>query len=128
MSPLFRPDHDAPRAERAGSSTVSVSIAKPAGIGLGVWMSRLRDWLDQHHIEPVDFRPDGEGWGGQTYEVSFADVNDADRFAAAFEPSTSTTAAGRRSADAIASRLRFQDLPGAHPHPNSFMQLTAGKR
>ena len=66
-------------------NAVSVSIAKPAAIGLGVWMSHLRDWLDQHRIEPVEFRYKDDAWDRQTYEVSFANLNHANLFAAAFE-------------------------------------------
>ena len=67
-----------------GSNTVSVSIAKPAEIGLADWMSHLRDWLDHQGIEPAGFKCNDGAWGNQIYEVSFHDRNQADLFAAEF--------------------------------------------
>jgi len=66
----------------------SVSIAKPAEIGLADWMSHLRDWLNQHGIEPAGFKYYDGGLGNQTYEVSFPDQGQADLFAAEFNKST----------------------------------------
>ena len=43
-------------------------------------MSHLRDWLDQHGIEPAGFKYNGTASGNQNYEVSFFDRNQADLF------------------------------------------------
>ena len=66
----------------------SVSIAKPSEIDLADWMSHLRDWLNQHGIEPAGFKYHDGGSGNQTYEVSFPDPGQADLFAAAFNKRT----------------------------------------
>jgi len=66
----------------------SISIVKPSEIGLADWMSQLRDWLNQHGIEPADFKYRDEGLDNYTYEVSFADQGQADLFAAKFDKST----------------------------------------
>jgi len=49
-------------------------------------MSLLRDWFDHQRIEPAGFKYHDEVWGNQTYEVTFHDRSQADRFAAAFNP------------------------------------------
>ena len=68
-----------------GSNTAHVSIAKPPEIGLADWMSHLRNWLDQHGIEPAGFKHQDSRSSNQTYEVSFADQGQADLFATEFD-------------------------------------------
>jgi hypothetical protein len=82
MRTSFRPDQAASQASNLNNNTVSVSIGKPLDIGLADWMSHLRDWLNQHGIEPADFRYNGAASGGPTYEASFSNKNQADLFAA----------------------------------------------
>jgi hypothetical protein len=77
-----------PQDRTRSSNVASVSIAKPSEIGLADWMSQLRDWLNQHGIEPAGFKYHDKGLGNQTYEVSFPDHGQADLFAAAFNKST----------------------------------------
>ena len=74
-----------------GTPMASVRIAKPFEIGLADWMSQLRDWLDQHGIEPAGFKYQDSGLDNQTYEVSFPDQGQADLFAAVFNKSTFDT-------------------------------------
>ena len=47
-------------------------------------MSHLRDWLDQHGIEPADFKQHDGASDNQTYDVSFHDRSEAELFATAF--------------------------------------------
>jgi len=56
-------------------------------MGLADWMSHLRNWLNQHGIEPAGFRYHDRGSGNQTYEVSFPDQGQADLFTAKFDKS-----------------------------------------
>lgn len=74
-------------ATSAGSAMAQVIITKPTDIELVDWMSRLRNWFDHHHIEPVGFVYDG-GSSDQTYSVTFADQGQVDLFAATFNQST----------------------------------------
>lgn len=84
MNTSLRPTAIASSANSLSRNTVCVSLRKPPGIGLADWMSKLRDWLDQHGIEPVCFKyTDGSGY--QLYEISFRDRTQADRFTAEFD-------------------------------------------
>lgn len=85
MSTLLRPAHALFPGSDLGSSTVVVTIAKPPETGIVDWMSHLRDWLNQHGIEPAGFKRTSGASGNQTYEVSFRDRNEADLFAAEFD-------------------------------------------
>ena len=88
MRTSFRSGQAAPRGYFHGTGMASVSIAKPSEIGLADWMSQLRDWLDQHGIQPAGFKYHDGGLDNKTYEVSFPDQGQADLFAAAFNRST----------------------------------------
>ena len=71
-------------AEDGSRGSKSVTIAKPAELGLADWMSKLRDWFDKHGVEPVVFKCNGGKSGSQSYEVSFAERHQADLFAGEF--------------------------------------------
>jgi hypothetical protein len=88
MRTFLRSGQAAPQGRTRNSNIMSVSIAKPSEIGLADWMSQLRDWLDQHGIEPAGFKYHDGGSGNQTYEVSFPDQDQADLFADKFNKST----------------------------------------
>ena len=88
MNTSFQPDRAYAPVSSVGSNTVSVSIAKPAELGLADWMSQLRDWLDHQGIEPAGFKCNDGACGNQIYEVSLHDRKQADLFAAEFNKST----------------------------------------
>jgi len=88
MKTSFRSGQADPQGYTRGTDMTSVSIAKPSEIDLADWMSHLRDWLNQHGIEPAGFKYHDRGLGNQTYEVSFPDQGQADLFATAFNKST----------------------------------------
>jgi hypothetical protein len=88
MKTSFRSGQAAPQDRTLGTNMASVSIAKPSEIGLADWMSHLRDWLNQHGIEPADFKYHDGVLDNQTYEVSFPNQGRADLFATAFNKST----------------------------------------
>ena len=84
----MRTSFQSEQAKPPADTMVSVSVVRPLEIGLADWMSRLRDWLDQQGIEPAAFKYHDEVWGNQTYEVTFHDKTQADRFAAEFNKKT----------------------------------------
>ena len=88
MKTSLRSGQADPQGYTRGIDMTSVSIAKPSEIGLADWMSQLRDWLNQHGIEPAGFKRHNGELGNQTYEVSFLDQGQADLFAAKFNKST----------------------------------------
>jgi hypothetical protein len=88
MRTAFRSGQAAPQGHTHGTGIASVSIAKPSDVGLADWLSQLRDWLDQHGIEPAGFKYYDRGLGNQRYEASFPDQGQADFFAAEFNKST----------------------------------------
>lgn len=83
MRTSFQPEQPKPPANSL-DGTVSVVVVRPLEIGLADWMSRLRNRLDQQGIEPAAFKYHDEVRGNQTYEMTFHDKHQADRFATAF--------------------------------------------
>ena len=88
MKTSLRSGQADPQDRTRSTDVASISIAKPSEIGLADWMSHLRDWLNQHGIEPAGFKYLNGGSENQTYEVSFADQGQADLFSAKFDKST----------------------------------------
>jgi hypothetical protein len=87
MRSAFQSSQAASQHRTSGNTMASVRIAKPFDVGFADWMSQLRDWLDQHGIEPAGFKCHDAGLDNQTYEVSFPNQGQADLFAAKFNES-----------------------------------------
>jgi hypothetical protein len=88
MRTAFRSGQADPQDHTSGTDMASISIVKPSEMGLADWMTQLRDWLNQHGIEPADFKYRNEGLDNQTYEMSFPNRGQIGLFAAEFDKST----------------------------------------
>jgi hypothetical protein len=61
------------------TTSTKIEVNRPAGAPIGSIMSEIRSWLDQHKIEPVDFKT-VVGREGIGFEIRFRTEGEAERF------------------------------------------------